>query len=229
MSSANPQEDITKVKDVFDNTILNINTLTEEDMQKILIESTIKAQLCIHPILVSVDEIEKGELVFVGEKTQASSITPTQTIEVQPSMHMVIYHRKDNMPSHINTKVPTITIVKKERTLVQIGKESSPAPIPQAQGREEIKEKEKDRTKDLVLTTKQEEVIAIHTLVTLLDTTTPTPSQALHRPSTKAIPLQASRPSPSTSKVDQVTSYGDINLNEVIVLPKYDLTTITIE
>lgn len=76
---------------------------------------------------------------------------------------------------------------------------------------------------------KLEEVIAIQTLVTLPYTTTPTPSQALHRLSTEATSLQASRPSPSTSKVDEVTSYGEIKLDEVIELPKYDLTTITIE
>ena len=66
-------------------------------------------------------------------------------------------------------------------------------------------------------------------MVTLPKTTTPTPSRMLHRLSTEATPLQESRPSPSTSKVDNVTSYGNINLNEVIVLPKYDLTTFTIE
>ena len=52
----------------------------------------------------------------------------------------------------------------------------------------------------------------MQTLVTLLDTTTPTPSQVFHRLSTKATPLQESTPSTRTYKFD-----------EVIELPKYDL------
>lgn len=60
MPSASPQEDIVKVKDVFDTTSQNINPLKKEDMQKILIDSTTKAQLCSRPVLVSVDEIEKA-------------------------------------------------------------------------------------------------------------------------------------------------------------------------
>lgn len=69
----------------------------------------------------------------------------------------------------------------------------------------------------------------MQTLVTLPDTTTPIPIQALHRLSVEATPLHPSRPSPSTSQVDEVTSYGDINLDELIELQKFDLASITIE
>lgn len=170
---------------------------------------------------MSVDEIEKENLASAREKTQELSIAPPQSIEVQPTMSIVVYQRKDTMSSHISTKVqtvsvPTITIIEKEGTPVQTSQEASPAPTPQEQGGVETTVKEKDRTKYSILTMKLEEVIAIQTQVTLPDTATSTPSQALHRPSKKSTPLQASRPSPSTSKVDEVTPYGDINLDEVI-------------
>ena len=47
MLSVSPQIDIVKVKDVPDTTIQNINPLIEEDMQKILTDSTSKKQLCM--------------------------------------------------------------------------------------------------------------------------------------------------------------------------------------
>ena len=50
-------------------------------------------------------------------------------------------------------------------------------------------EKEKDETEELGMTTKPKEKLAIQTLVTLPKIATP-PSQALHRPSIEAIPLQ---------------------------------------
>ena len=74
---------------------------------------------------------------------------------------MVVYHRKDILPSHISTKVSTIQIIVKERTLVQIGQEASPTPTLQEQGGEETNEKEKDRTKDSFLNMKLEELITI--------------------------------------------------------------------
>ena len=101
-------------------------------------------------------------------------------------------------------------------------------PTTQAQGVIEKVEPTKDRTKEKNLTTKLKEKLEIQTLVTLLGTTPP-PSQALHRSSIEAIPLQSSRPSPSTSKADKVTSIGDVSLDEVIELSKFDFATITIE
>ena len=35
--------------------------------------------------------------------------------------------------------------------------------------------------------------------------------------------------SPSWSQVEEVTTYGDVSIDEEIVLPKFDLETITIE
>ena len=88
-------------------------------MYKILTNSTTKAQLCSHAMLVSLDEIEKAQLAFVGEKPKALSISPTQSLEVQPTLCMVVYQRKDTMHLHISTKIPTITIIKKERTPIK--------------------------------------------------------------------------------------------------------------
>ena len=109
-------------------------------MQKILTNSTPKAQLC-SPVLVSVNEVEKAELTPVGEKTQSLSIAPSQSIKVQPIMSIIVYQRNDLMPLHVNTmaqnvSIPTITIIEQKGTLVQIVLESSPTPTQQAQGEE---------------------------------------------------------------------------------------------
>ena len=63
MSSASPQHvtqedtETIKIKDVSNNVNQNVNPIIEEDMQKILQDTTTKAQLCSHPILVSVDNL----------------------------------------------------------------------------------------------------------------------------------------------------------------------------
>lgn len=67
MPSASPQhwtkEDtkIIQIKDVSDKVPQNINPLIKEDMKKISLEDTTKAQLCSHPILVSEDELKNEE------------------------------------------------------------------------------------------------------------------------------------------------------------------------
>ena len=48
------------VEDVFDLTAQNINPLIEEDLKKILDQSTLQAELCDNSVLVSVDEIQKS-------------------------------------------------------------------------------------------------------------------------------------------------------------------------
>ena len=90
------------------------------------------------------------------------------------------------------------------------------------------KEQAKDKTEELGMTTKPKEQLVIQTLVTFPGTAT-LPSQALHWSSIEVIPLQSSRLSPSTSKVNEVTSFGDVNLDEVIEFPKFYFATITIE
>lgn len=47
------------IKDIADNLSHNINTLTEENLYKIL-KNTTKEKLCTNPIIVRVDEIEKA-------------------------------------------------------------------------------------------------------------------------------------------------------------------------
>ena len=95
-------------------------------MKKILVKSTTKAKLCSHPILVSVDEIKKAELEPIGEKNQELSSAPPQSIEVQPTMLMVVYQREDTMSLHINTSVRnvlvhTVSTDEKDGTPIQIG------------------------------------------------------------------------------------------------------------
>lgn len=233
------QEKIVKIKDVSDNTTHSINPFIEEDIKKILVDSTTKEKLCSHPILVNVDEIEKAKLASTKEKAQELSIPPPpplppQSTKVQPIIPIVVYQRKETISSHVSTLVQiflvhVVSIVEKYGIPVLIGQEASPAPTTQAQGDTEITKKEKDRIEDSVLSMKLEEVIAIQTLVTILDTATSIPSQALHRLSVEATPLYSSRPIPSTYKVDEVISYGDINLDEVIEIPNFNLASITIE
>ena len=56
------------IKDVSDTITQNINPLTEEDLKKILVESTTQEKLCEHHVLVSVDEIEKANKAFAREE-----------------------------------------------------------------------------------------------------------------------------------------------------------------
>ncbi len=65
-------------------------------------------------------------------------------------------------------------------------------------------------------------------MVTLPTSGTP-PTQVLQKPSMETIPLQISVPSPSSSKVEKVIHYGDISLDEEIIVPKYDYDTMTLE
>ena len=53
-----PTDTIT-IKDVPDNSSQNIIPLTIEDLKKILDQTTLQAQLCNNPVLVSVDELQK--------------------------------------------------------------------------------------------------------------------------------------------------------------------------
>ena len=86
VSSANPphtnqvsQWDSMLIKDVLDTSKKNVNPLTKEDLKKILIEYTIKTQLCTHPVLVRVEKIEKVELASIREKPQETSNVPPQS------------------------------------------------------------------------------------------------------------------------------------------------------
>ena len=65
LPNVNPQQitsvntKIVTVKDVSNLIAQNINPLTEEDLKKILDQSTLYTKLCDNPILVSVDELQK--------------------------------------------------------------------------------------------------------------------------------------------------------------------------
>ena len=58
-STITPTE-IIKIKDVVHTSSQNINQLTVEDLTKILDQTTLQAQLCTSPILVSVEELQKS-------------------------------------------------------------------------------------------------------------------------------------------------------------------------
>ena len=129
----------------------------------------------------------------------------------------------------LNSSMQEFLTVEQDGTQVHIGQELSHAPISQTPDEVLIEEKEPNRTEESVLTMKLEEQISIQTLVTLPISTSHIRSQTLHRPSVDDTPLQSSRPSPDTSKVGEGKSYRDFDLDEVIELVKFDLTTITIE
>ena len=76
-------------------------------------------------------------------------------------------------------------------------------------------------------TSKEIEQKAMHTLVNLPSVSTP--SKSLLELSTIAIPLQVSTPGSSYSKVAKVFHYGDAFLDEEIVIPHFDSTTMTLE
>ena len=76
-------------------------------------------------------------------------------------------------------------------------------------------------------TSKEEEKVAIQTLVELPKKGTPT--KTLQKPSTEVIPLQISTPCSSSTKVSRVLHYGNLDLDEEIVIPTYESKAITIE
>ena len=56
-----------------------------------------------------------------------------------------------------------------------------------------------------------------------------TPPKILQDPSTTAMPLQITRPSSSASRVAKVIHYGDIFLDEEIVISQFDFATMTLD
>ena len=70
------------MQDVPDNFGQNINPLTVEDLKKILHRTTLQAQLCTNPILVSVEELQKVVADITRDKVnpqEPSSHIPTVT------------------------------------------------------------------------------------------------------------------------------------------------------
>lgn len=203
--------------------------------------------------MVSVVEIEKVDVTSAGEEIhpQETSTTSPQSTMVQATLPIVVYKRKEITTSTISTLVQSTPVLgnakekgndkdetngekkyereENEGTQAQIGKDVAPTPTTQDQGENKNVEKANDRTRELGLTTKHEEILAIQILVTFLESATPL-SQSLHRSSIEAIPLHSSKLNPIIiSKLDEVTSCGNANLDVVIELPKFDLATITIE
>ena len=86
----------------------------------------------------------------------------------------------------------------------------------------------KNKPEETELTPKVKEQVEIQALVTLSESSTPS-SHTLQKLSTDATPLQISVSSSSSSKAKEVIQYGDVSLDEEIILPKYHYDTITIE
>ena len=86
---------------------------------------------------------------------------------------------------------------------------------------------DKSRSEESKDTPKEKEQEAIKALVTL--STLDTPTKILQKSSIKVVLLQISAPGSSSSNVDKVIHYADINLDEEIIIPKYDYDTMTIE
>ena len=86
---------------------------------------------------------------------------------------------------------------------------------------------DKSRSEESKDTPKEKEQEAIKALVTL--STLDTPTKILQKSSIKVVLLQISTPRSSSSNVDKVIHYADINLDEEIIIPKYDYDTMTIE
>ena len=75
--------------------------------------------------------------------------------------------------------------------------------------------------------TRYEDQATIQTLVELPKIGTPT--QTLQKPSTNMISLQVQTPSLTSTKVAMILHYGDLELDEEIVIPSYESNTLTIE
>lgn len=134
------------------------------------------------------------------------------------------------------TKIDKVEIVGQDKvetpvndgTQSQTGQVDVPTPLAKDQGATEISEEDKDKSEETSLTPKPKELEAIQALVTLPELGTPS-SQTLHKLSTNATPLQFLVSSPISSKEQEVITYGDVSLDEEIVLPKFDYATIIIQ
>lgn len=127
------------------------------------------------------------------------------------------------------TKVDTtirIDIVEQRQTTIEEKETKNDQPNAQTQGASQIIVIDQRRYEESKDTPKEKEKEAIQALVTL--PTSCTPTKVIQKMSTEAIPLQISAPRSGSSKVSKVIHYGDVTLDEEIVIPKYDYATITL-
>ena len=102
---------------------------------------------------------------------------------------------------------------------VSVTTAQSPGALPQITIVDQISRQEE---KDKVETPKEQE--AIQALVTLPTSGTPHKQQ-----SDESMPLQMSTPGSSSKRVARILHYGDPELDEEIVIPSYDMKTISLE
>ena len=160
-----------------------------------------QAQLCASPILVSVEELQKAVAQITQEKVNPQE-PPSQTA------------------------IDTIGTTRGEEIKEQSGQISasvttaqSPGALPQITIVDQISRQEE---KDKVETPKEQE--AIQALVTLPTSGTPHKQQK-----DESMPLQMSAPGSSSTRVTRILHYGDPELDEEIVIPSYDMKTISLE
>ena len=75
--------DIVTVQDFPNTSGQNINPLTTEDLKKILHQTTVQAQLCTNPVLVSVEEWKKAIDKITRDKVNSQE--PTSHIQTTTS------------------------------------------------------------------------------------------------------------------------------------------------
>ena len=78
-------------------------------MKNMLLDTTTKVELCSHPILLSLDELEKVEKTFLEEGKHGITQIP-QFINVKPTMPIVVYQRKETKMEDIKIMVQNVSV-----------------------------------------------------------------------------------------------------------------------
>ena len=187
-------------------------------MKKILDQSTLQARLWENLVLVSVEELQKAIAHITRHKvnTKEPSCAIPLATSAQPLVQIV-----DDASIMVGTQTSPMWVLE-----AQIGQTEVSILEIQTQGAGQISliDQAKSEEKDIP---KEKEQETIQLLVNL--PTSSSPTKVLQRLSTDAIPLHISALGSNSSKVSKVFHYGDKNLDEEIVMPKYDYATMTLE
>lgn len=231
MSLPNPKHvtptpvDLVIVQDVPDTSGQNVNPLTIEDLKKILHQITLQAQLCANLVLVSVEELQKVVAMITKEKVNPKdppSHTKTST-SGQPQEKTT-----QDESARVDTTV-TMTSTTEQEGKKKKGQQDTSITTTQSQGAPpHITIIDQGRTKEnKEEIPKENEQEAIQTLINLptIGTSIGTTQQL----STDAIPLQIETPNSSSTKVARVLHYGDLALDEEIIILRYDFKTMNID
>ena len=106
-------EDSVTVQDVPDTSSHNINPLTIEDLKQILHQTSLQEQLCVNPILVSVEELKKAIANITKEKLNLEEPpSHTQISTSQKSQEQAV---SDIIAKFDSTKLDTSTVEEQEK------------------------------------------------------------------------------------------------------------------